>query len=221
LLNRLVGKDRALVSAEPGTTRDFIEERIVVGPHCLRLIDTAGLNPSPAPLEKLGMDKTLERVAEADLFLVVLEKGDVELGLSAELAAKFNSMNTVIALNKSDLQYAGKRQIISLPEIPSIEVSALTGAGIDTLVQAIIACGDRFAVGAGADVVAINARHAEALSRAQQALDAAKAKLKENAPVELLASDLRDVLQSYGDISGRIDNERVLDELFASFCIGK
>src|SRR5207237_6336910 len=55
LLNRLVGKERALVSAEPGTTRDFIEERIIVGPHCLRLIDTAGLNPTPAALEKLGM----------------------------------------------------------------------------------------------------------------------------------------------------------------------
>src|SRR5690606_31589860 len=81
LLNRLIGKDRALVSAEPGTTRDFIEERIVVGPHCLRLIDTAGLNPSPAPLEKLGMDKTLERIEEADLILVVLENGDTGAAL--------------------------------------------------------------------------------------------------------------------------------------------
>ncbi|WP_415663365.1 tRNA uridine-5-carboxymethylaminomethyl(34) synthesis GTPase MnmE, partial [Rariglobus hedericola] len=73
LLNRLIGRDRALVSPEPGTTRDFIEERIILGPHCLRLIDTAGLNPSPAALEKLGMDKTLERAAEADLFLWVLD----------------------------------------------------------------------------------------------------------------------------------------------------
>src|SRR6185437_1321073 len=56
LLNRLVGKDRAIVSAEPGTTRDFIEERMIVGPHCLRLIDTAGLNPSPGAIEKLGME---------------------------------------------------------------------------------------------------------------------------------------------------------------------
>src|SRR5688572_26606595 len=67
LLNRLVGRDRALVSPEPGTTRDFIEERVIVGPHCLRLIDTAGLNPSPAPLEKLGIDKTRERLSEAVL----------------------------------------------------------------------------------------------------------------------------------------------------------
>jgi tRNA modification GTPase len=73
LLNRLIGRDRALVSPDPGTTRDFLEERILVGPHCLRLIDTAGLNPSPAPLEKLGMEKTRECLAEADLILLVLD----------------------------------------------------------------------------------------------------------------------------------------------------
>lgn len=220
LLNRLVGKERALVSAEPGTTRDFIEERIVVGPHCLRLIDTAGLNPSPAPLEKLGMDKTLERVAEADLYLVVLEEGDLELGLAAELVERFDLSNTVIALNKSDLR-SDDGQRFQWGEVTVVEVSALTGEGIDVLERAIVACGDRFAVDVGADTVAINARHAEALSLAREALGAARIKVRENAPVELLSSDLRDVLQSYGDIAGRIDNERVLDELFASFCIGK
>jgi tRNA modification GTPase len=171
-------------------------------------------------LEKLGMDKTLERVAEADLYLVVLEKGDAEIGLADEMMARFKPRNTIIVLNKSDL-VDNRTPGFRYNEITVVEVSALTGQGIDMLERAIEACGDHLAVEVGADSVAINARHAEALSRAREALEAAKSKVSENAPVELLASDLRDVLQSYGEIAGRIDNERVLDELFASFCIGK
>src|SRR6185436_19323250 len=103
LLNRLVGRERALVSPEPGTTRDFIEERILVGPHCLRIIDTAGLNPTPAPLEKLGMDKTLERAAEADLFLVVLDSTQPTPAFPPELLSRVEPGNSLIVLNKIDL----------------------------------------------------------------------------------------------------------------------
>jgi tRNA modification GTPase len=103
LLNRLVGRDRALVSPEPGTTRDFIEERLILGPHCLRLIDTAGLNPSPAPLEKLGMDKTLERAAEADLLILVLDATRPAPALPREIMERLTPENTVVVLNKCDL----------------------------------------------------------------------------------------------------------------------
>ncbi|MBC8039099.1 MAG: tRNA uridine-5-carboxymethylaminomethyl(34) synthesis GTPase MnmE, partial [Opitutaceae bacterium] len=107
LLNRLVGRDRALVSPEPGTTRDFIEERIILGPHCLRLIDTAGLNPTPAALEKLGIDKTFERAAEADLFLWVLDATHPTPPLPDSIAARLTPENTLILLNKSDLRPSG------------------------------------------------------------------------------------------------------------------
>jgi tRNA modification GTPase len=107
LLNRLVGHERALVSPEPGTTRDFIEERIHIGPHCLRLIDTAGLNPSPAPLEKRGIEKTFERAAEADLFLLVIDatQGSPSLpqNLPPEILKRMTAANTIIILNKIDL----------------------------------------------------------------------------------------------------------------------
>ena len=124
LLNRLVGRDRALVSPEPGTTRDFIEERIVAGPHCLRIIDTAGLNPSPAPLEKLGMEKTLECIAEADLLLVVLDGSDSTAAIPEALATKLPLDKLIIALNKSDL---GNNIVEPLNETfkgPTIRISA-------------------------------------------------------------------------------------------------
>jgi tRNA modification GTPase len=220
LLNRLVGKDRALVSAEPGTTRDFIEERIVVGPHCLRLIDTAGLNPSPAALEKLGMDKTLERIAEADLILVVFENGATDAEMPSEIVARISERNTVIVLNKSDLS-TGTNPSLMIGGAPVVAVSALTGEGVDELEAAIVACADGLSGNDGADEVAINARHAGALRSAKTALQSAISKIERNEPVELLASDLREVLAAYGEISGRVDNERMLDALFASFCIGK
>lgn len=220
LLNTLVGRDRAVVSPEPGTTRDFIEERIVVGPHCLRLIDTAGLNPSPAPLERLGMEKTLERAAEADLFLVVLDASQSTApALPVDLLTRLSVGNALVVLNKSDLPSA-LTPLPALASLPTIHVSALTGAGIEELRTAIAAKADAFA-GSAADGVAINARHTHALAQARDGLREALAKLQSNGPVELVASDLRSVLAAFGEITGRIDNERMLDQLFATFCIGK
>lgn len=224
LLNRLVGRERALVSAEPGTTRDFLEERIVVGPHCLRIIDTAGLNPSPAPLERLGMQKTLERAAEADLFLVVLDATQPGAALPADVAARLGAENALVVRNKIDLVNGAGLPPFPLPSphgMAEFQVSALTGEGVDSLTQAIVEKADRFQQDLGDDVIAVNARHAHALGEAKSGLWRAQEKLDTNGPVELMASDLRTVLAAYGEIVGKVDNERMLDQLFATFCIGK
>jgi tRNA modification GTPase len=221
LLNRLVGRDRALVSPEPGTTRDFLEERIIVGPHCLRLIDTAGLNPSPAPLERLGMEKTRERLAEADLILLVLEATRADRPLAAELKDLAARESTLIVFNKSDLGNKKVTPAFEGQNRPVLVVSALTGAGIDSLTAAIVARADQLNSDSGSEGVAISARHAHALTEATNGLAQARAKLVEEGPVELIASDLRSVLAAYGEITGKVDNERMLDQLFATFCIGK
>jgi len=220
LLNRLVGRERALVSPEPGTTRDYIEERVVVGPYCLRMIDTAGLNPSPAPLERLGIDKTLERAAEADLFLLVFDSTQPPPVLPADLAAKICQHTSVIVLNKIDL-YNSMSPPLTQPGIPVVRMSALTGEGLENLTIAISRCAEYFRREAGGDAIAINARHAHALGQAGDFLRDAQRKLLANSQTELLASDLRGVLAAYGEIAGKIDNERMLDALFATFCIGK
>jgi tRNA modification GTPase len=221
LLNRLVGHERALVSPEPGTTRDFIEERVMVGPHCLRIIDTAGLNPSPAPLEKLGMDKTLERLAEADLVLWVWDAAwPAAATEGVEVLARIQSDRVLVVANKIDLVPA-RAPLPPVRGLPSIGVSAATGEGVAALTAAIIATADRFRGEGGAESIAINARHAHALATARENLESATAKLSERGPVELLAADLRMVLAAYGEIVGKVDNERMLDQLFAAFCIGK
>ncbi len=221
LLNRLVGHERAIVSAEPGTTRDFIEERIIVGPHCLRLIDTAGLNPAPGGIEKLGMEKSLERAAEADIILLVLDTTAPLPTLPESLAKLLTPNRVLVALNKTDLLKAQAFDIKVYSSLKSVNVSAVTRAGIESLVTEIIRMADAFQPTSQDDVVAINARHADALTRAKVSLQTALANLAASGPVELLASDLRGTLAAYGDILGKVDNERMLDQLFATFCIGK
>ena len=224
LLNRLVGWDRALVSPEPGTTRDYLEEPRVLGAHKIRFMDTAGLNPSPAPLERRGIERTLERAAEADLFLVVLDATRPCPALPAEVAGRLTAANTVLVWNKTDLAAPAAG---ALPEawreFGQVGVSALTGAGIGGLEEKITELIDRERLRIGDDLIAINARHAAALSEATQCLAFAEAKLSDAgvAPDELMASDLRGAMDALGRIGGRVDHERVLDKLFSSFCIGK
>jgi tRNA modification GTPase len=220
LLNRLVGRERAIVSAEPGTTRDYLEELISVGPHALRLIDTAGLNETPTPLERRGIDKTFEQASLADLFLWVIDSsvGRAPSGVPRALHGRMNANNTLVVMNKCDIEPSA-----ALPDggWVAVRVSALEGEGMDELVRLLVARAESFRSDVGEEIVAINARHADALTRAQQALAKAQEGLGRAMDNELIASDLREALSAFGEIAGRVDNERVLDELFANFCIGK
>lgn len=219
LLNRLVGYDRALVSPEAGTTRDFIEESLSIGPHALRLIDTAGLNINPNPLEKKGMDKAMERVVEAEVIILVSTVERNPESLPAELQRIGRDPRCVIVLNKSDLR--SPRPTLNWFGQSPLLVSATTGDGIDSLLVALVAKADAFQTEVGPDAVAISARHSRALEEAVESLRRALGKLDTGEASELLASDLRAALTAFGEITGRIDNERMLDQLFASFCIGK
>ena len=219
LLNRLVGRERALVSPEPGTTRDYIEERVVIGAHWLCLIDTAGLNETPSSLEKRGIGLMLEQAAAADIFLWVVDSARPLPILPTTLTQRMTAANTIAVLNKTDLVPAAGVGTVS--GYSAVRVSALHGTGMEDLQTAITTLADAFQPTVGDELIAINARHAVALRQATQCLVSARSKFSDKASGELVASDLRGALDSYGQISGKIDNERILDQLFALFCIGK
>jgi tRNA modification GTPase len=221
LLNQLVGEERAIVSPEPGTTRDFIEHEVTIGPHAIRLIDTAGLNDSPAPLEALGIAKTWERVEAADLILVVEDATDSSWTYPAVVAKVRSGAPLIFVINKCDLPAAKSAGDFAPGTTMPVFVSALSGAGLDELRNHIIAAADQLRPQAGDEAIAVNARHATALLQVEHALVEALTKLANEEPVELLASDLRGALAGWEEIGGRVDNERVLDHLFATFCIGK
>lgn len=226
LLNALVGRERALVSPEPGTTRDFIEETLQVGPHLLRLIDTAGLNPAPGEIERLGILKTIERLTEADLILWVVDSTQVVPLLGAELADHFSIKKTLMVRNKIDLPGAvsGLASPALFPPFVAVDVSAVTGSGLAELRAEVVARADALAPELAAEEhIAVNARHADALRRAGYGLEAALSGLQAQPPqpIELVSADVRGALDALGEIAGRVDNERMLDALFSTFCIGK
>lgn len=220
LLNALMQQERAIVSAEPGTTRDFIEERIIVGPYVVRVIDTAGLHEPDSAIEKLGIDKTLEQAARADFFLVVVDAAEQPPALPDGVARRLNAANAIVVVNKTDLPGADDFTGF-LPDVPHCGVSALSGDGLEALQDAIIAALETDLFLPTADSVIVSARHADALRTASASAADARAKLTDGGPGELVASDLRLALDALGAITGRIDNERMLDRLFATFCIGK
>lgn len=227
LLNALVGRDRAIVSPEPGTTRDFIEERVHVGPHLLRLIDTAGMNPAAGRVEQMGMAKTVERLSEADLILWVTDVTQASADVPVELRPYLGADIVLHVRNKADLAAGVSGGMDGggfSPALPIFTVSALNGTGLGDLRAAIIARADALRPAmAGDEHIAINARHADALRRARESLASAAAGLGAAipAPIELVASDVRGALDALGEVAGRVDNERMLDALFSTFCIGK
>ena len=193
-----------------------------MGTHGLRLVDTAGLNAGAGGLEALGIAKTLERAALADIFLVVVDASRPTPPLTAGIMSRIKPSNTIFVLNKSDLLAQGAQPVASVPEgYPVAAVSAASGRGIEPMLAMVAGLAEGMQRTVGEERIAINVRHAHFLSEARIRLEAARGRIAASGPAELVASDLRGALDAFGEISGKVDNERMLDQLFASFCIGK
>lgn len=220
LLNALLGENRAIVSPEPGTTRDFISEKIIIGPYVLQIVDTAGLHESAHTLERLGMDKTLQKLEEADFFLVVVDGSLPSPTLPAKALSHFQSNSTLVVENKSDLGRDPSMDAF-LPDCPHVRMSLLSGEGMEDFRGILLRTLEQDDVVPTSDRLILSARHAQALTRCRNALDEATRKIQAQEATELMASDLREALDAIGEVVGKMDNEQVLDKLFSSFCIGK
>ena len=220
LMNALSGEERVIVSEEPGTTRDFVEQRIMLGPWLLRLIDTAGLHPPQSSVEERGIKKTREQAATADLRLLVLDAGLPPPSFSEEITSRLSKERSLLVVNKIDLHQEADFASF-LPDLPRCRCSALTGEGLNALKEQILQTLEHDVFIPGEDRLLVSARHAHALESARAFTDKALEKLQAREYSELAASDLRGALDALGQITGKIDNEQVLDKLFSAFCIGK
>ncbi|WP_035601852.1 tRNA uridine-5-carboxymethylaminomethyl(34) synthesis GTPase MnmE [Haloferula sp. BvORR071] len=214
LLNLLLGCERAIVSDEAGTTRDTIEEMVVLDGVPLRLVDTAGLRDEAGGVEREGMRRTLLEAERADLILVVRDATLPPAESEVELPAEVGRVVTV--LNKSDLGvdsgWSGKT---------GVKISCATSDGLDDLRHAIRQSLDLGEADWGEHAVAINTRHRDCLRRATASLSAADELLSGDQPPELAALELRDAMEALGEIAGKVDAEEVLGAIFSRFCIGK
>lgn len=215
LLNRLLGEERAIVSATPGTTRDTIEEVISLRGLPLRLIDTAGLRETADEVEAAGIERTHRQLARADFALHVVDASRARNEVVELPADELPSLHLLI-LNKIDL---GEHP--SWRETEGVRLSCIQGNGLDALFDAIT---ERIVGGDGTArdwSIAINARHQAALEKGRDYCEAARAALVDGLSPEFVAEELRACLDSVGEVVGRADSEDILDKIFSSFCIGK
>ena len=217
LFNRLIGRDRAIVTAQPGTTRDPVFERLEVAGIPVELIDTAGLRTTSDEAESFGIAKSREAMAEADIVLLVVAADEAmhEEDLAAIESAR--QRKVVVAVNKIDLQ-----RDMAEDRFPGgyVATSAKEGTGIEELRLAILS--EVQAVPASADTAPLtNLRQHGVVTAALQALRAAKAGVHAGFPHEMLLLDLHECLHALDTLTGTTHTDDILKLIFASFCIGK
>jgi len=218
LMNALLGKDRAIVSAIPGTTRDILEDHLKLNGLNFRLLDTAGIRDSAELIEAEGIRRSRQAMQEADLILLVL---DATKGLHAEdqlLLEQIPSDKTIGVWNKVDLTHSSL-PLLNLMSV--VKVSAQELLGMDTLQQAIDHVIWKNGMPDQQEIVITNLRHLQALNLAIAAAQKVNEGLGENVSPEFLCVDMRMCLSELGKIIGTNVPEDVLSSIFAKFCIGK
>lgn len=216
LLNALLGYERAIVTRVPGTTRDTIEEKLKLGAVTLRLIDTAGLRETADEVERLGVERSRRAMESAELILAVIDGSEPLTAEDEEiLAAAARARNALVVLSKKDLHETPAVNTA----LPVVSVSSLTGEGMAQLEQAIEAMFPLPDVPAGG--ILTNARHAEAIGRALEYLDAALHAMSEGATPDIVLTESEGAMAAIGELDGRTVREDVTARIFSRFCVGK
>ena len=222
LLNRLSRRERAIVADLPGTTRDLLESELVLDGVPLTLLDTAGIRPSDDPVERLGIARSHEALASADVVLLLYDLAQGWTAADAELRALVPAGVPVLVVgNKADLGPTALPAELPDPAAAPAElaISARTGAGEAELTRLLLQrCG---AAGAEGLQVALNARQRDLAAAAAEAISRSLEAAAQGLPWDFWTIDLRDAVRRLGEITGAEVSEAVLDRVFSRFCIGK
>ncbi len=219
LFNALLGRDRAIVTDIPGTTRDTVEERVQFGGVLLRLIDTAGLRETEDAVEKLGVERSRAAMERAELIFVVLDMSHPATEEDVALVqAAVALTDTIIVENKIDLPCV-LEWTDELDVAAAMPVSAKTGEGLEDLERLVADAFQSEAAQSGA--LLTNARQAEAANRAREAIRRGAEALSAGLPPDAVVADVEEALSALGGLTGRAVSEDVTARIFARFCVGK
>ena len=234
LFNRLVERDRAIVTATPGTTRDVIAERIHIEGVPVELLDTAGLRETEDEAERLGVSRSRRALAEADAVLLVIDAaaspspraGDTPLHTESRLTQEDDAALEAMLQGRPVLRVTNKIDLIPQPDRPpaageTVHVSAVTGEGIAQLRSAILQTAKGNVEANPGDATLTNLRQHNAVDRAVTALRRAATATATNTPHEMVLLDLYEALRSLDELTGQTTGDDVLTLIFSTFCIGK
>ena len=223
LFNRLLERERAIVTATPGTTRDLVTDRLSLGGIPVELVDTAGLREAKDEAEAIGVRKTREILAEADVVMVVLDASVPLRDDEGELIASLAGRRALVVRNKSDLNVLNEGLGADVPPalpLLAVTTSALTGEGMPALRDALAEL-VRNPAGESESGILTSLRHFEAVSGAVGALGAARDAVGKKIPHEMLLLDLYGGLRQLDSLTGETTAEDILNRIFSTFCIGK
>jgi tRNA modification GTPase len=218
LFNQLVERERAIVTALPGTTRDLVTETVALGGIPVRLVDTAGIREALDEAEHIGIRKSMEALADADLVLVVLEAGAEPTEVDRELLTDVANRAAIVVLNKADLGESG--ELVPAAHLPVVRTSALTGVGIAELRAEIL----RTVRGSAAEdggAMLTNLRQQTQVQTSLGALTAAVSSVQNGIPHEMVLLDLYHALRALDELTGATTADDILGLIFSTFCIGK
>lgn len=217
LLNAVLGYDRAIVTNIPGTTRDTIEEKLRLGGVLLRLTDTAGLRETDDEIERLGVMRSHEAMENAELVIAVIDgSGEVTAEDEEIIRCAEKAPHAVVAVSKSDL---GKIAVLPETTLPVVELSSMTGEGLEKLAEVIKTLFPMPDAPAGE--ILTNARQAEAVDRALAALTAAYDALLQGCTPDIVLTEAEGAMSALGELSGKTVREDVTNRIFERFCVGK
>ena len=223
LMNLLSGEDRAIVTDIAGTTRDVIEESVSLDGVPLVLIDTAGIHDTEDTVEKIGVERSRKSIEAADLVLVILDSQSGFNDEDTEVIEASGNTKRIILVNKSDLGAATYLDKVKAAAngSPVIEVSAVTGEGIDKLTGKIRDIYNLDFVSDGSRAVITNMRHKTALIKAENALNRAAEAIFAGMPTDISSIDINEAIDALGEITGETVSDSIVSEIFHSFCVGK
>jgi tRNA modification GTPase len=219
LFNRLVERERAIVTATPGTTRDLVSETVAIGGIPVRLVDTAGIRHALDEAESIGINKSMEALADADLVLVVLDSSQPIAAEDRDLLSRLESRPTILVENKMDI--SSSQEPVSNSQLRKVKTSATTGQGISELRSEIlqhIRSDSSRNTGTG---FLTNLRHQNLVKDSLTAINAAVNAVSNKVPHEMLLLDLYSALRALDEITGSTTTDDILNLIFSSFCIGK
>jgi tRNA modification GTPase len=224
LLNLLVDEERAIVSEIPGTTRDLIEDEMVIEGVLFRFIDTAGIRTTTDIVEQIGVNKAFDAIKKSAIIIYLFDSHELSSGdLKNEvefMKQHINGSQLVVVANKIDVEGedALKKEYSEFKDL--IYISAKEGRNIIELKKKLLDLFDNKAVNS-TETIVTNARHAESLRKALEALNKITEGLNKKVPGDLLALDIRYALDELGGITGQVTNDDLLGNIFSKFCIGK
>lgn len=221
LLNTLLNEDKAIVSDIPGTTRDSIEDALVINGINFRFTDTAGLRETVDIIESKGIERTIEKIKNAKILLYLFDVNDTDINeiKSSTDSFKRKDLKIILVRNKIDLKIENKNLLKELKISELMEISATDSESVDKLKNRLVKEVD--ILNPYTDVIISNSRHYEALINALKAIEEVNKGLKDNISGDLLSVDIRRSIEYLAEITGEITNDDVLGNIFANFCIGK